>query len=256
MKLSIIVPIYNIAGYLKPCLDSIAEQTFKDFEVLMIDDGSTDGSQDIVDEFAKKDSRFIAVHKKNEGVAIARNTGIEMAKGAYIGFVDSDDILHPERYEKAVKVLDENPDIDIVQSNWVDYGDEKIHPSVFDKEGVFVMPHLPKNFYNIWSKVIRRGLFKNVRFYNFGYQGEDTAVSIKLYSKCKKVYCIEDVLYYRVVRQNSLQHSIDCKGKKNLFEVYRKLYFDLVSQNADKEILARVRKLINGAEQDIKKCKR
>ena len=255
MKLSVIIPIYNIAEYLRPCLDSVLAQTFEDYEVLMVDDGSTDESVAIVDEYAAKDKRFIAIHKKNEGVSIARNTGLSMAKGEYITFLDSDDILAPERFGKAVKVLDENPGIDIVQCNWADYGEEpKTHPFVFDQEGLVSLPNLPKNRYNVWSKVVRKYLFKRIRFYDFGYQGEDTAVSMKLYAKARKVYCLEDVLYYRVIRENSLQHSINCKGKKNLYEVYRKLYFDLVADGTDGQILAFVRSLIVGAKRKKKKC--
>lgn len=259
MKLSIIIPVYNVAKYIKPCLDSVMNQTLNSFEALLIDDGSDDGSQDIIDEYAEKDKRFVVIHKKHEGVSIARNIGLSKSKGKYIGFLDADDVLHPQRYEKAVKVLDEHPEISIVHCNWADCDESineiKVRTDRYDKEGVIELPNLPKNFYSVVMKVTRKELFRTVRFYNFGYQGEDTAVSFKLYTKAKKVYCLEDVLYYRVVHNDSLQHSMDCKGKKNLFDVYKKLYIDLVSQGADKEILARVRKLVNNADKGVKKCR-
>jgi glycosyltransferase involved in cell wall biosynthesis len=91
--ISIIVPVYNTEKYLRRCLDSIVAQTFKDYECIIVDDGSTDGSAAICDEYEKKDSRFKVLHKENEGVSAARNVGIEYAEGEFITFVDSDDYL-------------------------------------------------------------------------------------------------------------------------------------------------------------------
>ena len=89
--ISIIVPVYNVEDYIRPCLDSILAQTYTNFEAILVDDGSKDGSGSVCDEYAEKDSRFIVVHKENGGVSSARNKGLEIAKGEYIAFVDSDD---------------------------------------------------------------------------------------------------------------------------------------------------------------------
>lgn len=86
MKISIVIPIYNTKEYLRECFDSIINQTYKNLEIILIDDGSTDGSSEICDNYAQKDSRIVVVHKKNEGVAVARNTGIGIATGDYIAF--------------------------------------------------------------------------------------------------------------------------------------------------------------------------
>ncbi len=90
-KISIIVPVYNVEKYLKECIESILSQTYKNIEIILIDDGSTDNSGKICDEYLKKDSRVKVIHKENGGLSDARNTGIEIASGKYIGFVDSDD---------------------------------------------------------------------------------------------------------------------------------------------------------------------
>lgn len=102
-ELSIIVPVYKVEAYLPKCIDSILAQTFTDFELILIDDGSPDRCGEICDAYAAKDSRIIVVHQKNQGVSAARNGGLDLAKGTYIGFVDADDIIHPCMYETLLR---------------------------------------------------------------------------------------------------------------------------------------------------------
>ena len=94
--ISVIVPAYNIASWLSRCLDSILAQTHKNLEIIVIDDGSTDGTSQIIDEYVKKDSRIVAIHQKNTGLVAVRNIGIEIAQGDWIGFVDGDDAIDPD----------------------------------------------------------------------------------------------------------------------------------------------------------------
>ena len=98
-KVSVVVPVYNVDTFLHKCLDSIAEQTLRDIEIVCIDDGSTDNCPQILDEYARKDPRFIVIHKKNEGYGKAMNVGIDRAHGKYIGIVESDDYILPEMYQ-------------------------------------------------------------------------------------------------------------------------------------------------------------
>lgn len=98
-KVSIVVPIYNVEAYLSRCLDSILSQTLQDIEVIAVNDGSTDASGEILDQYASKDTRIIVIHKKNGGVSAARNDGIQLVKGEYIGFVDPDDWIDHDMYE-------------------------------------------------------------------------------------------------------------------------------------------------------------
>ena len=107
-KLSIIVPIYNVAPYLISCIDSILCQTFKDYELILVDDGSTDGSEKICDLYSQKDNRIRVIHQRNKGLSGARNTGIEMAIGKYIAFVDSDDYIHPLMYQTLISAIEKN----------------------------------------------------------------------------------------------------------------------------------------------------
>ena len=112
--ISIIIPVFNVAPYLRACLDSIVAQTYGDWEVICIDDGSTDSSGLILDEYSKADGRIVVVHQINAGVCRARNNGLRMARGEYITFVDSDDVLRESAYEKMMGLVAECPDVDMV----------------------------------------------------------------------------------------------------------------------------------------------
>ena len=98
-KVSVIIPVYKVEEYLERCVQSVLNQTLKDIEIVLVDDGSPDNCPKMCDEFAKKDSRIKVVHKNNEGLGKARNSGLEVATGEYVAFVDSDDYVHPEMYE-------------------------------------------------------------------------------------------------------------------------------------------------------------
>lgn len=105
--LSIIVPVYNARAYMKDTINDLLDQTYKDIEILLIDDGSTDGSSDICDKYAENDQRIVAIHQTNQGVSAARNTGIEKSTGDLLAFADSDDRLDPDMYELLIQAMDE-----------------------------------------------------------------------------------------------------------------------------------------------------
>ena len=124
MKVSIIIPVYNVLPYLQRCLDSVVAQTLKDVEIIIVDDGSTDGSSAFVDEYSRKDSRIKVVHKENGGLMSAWTTGVRLSHGEYIGFVDSDDYILPEMYDRLYSLASEY-DVDIVISNYLINGKDK-----------------------------------------------------------------------------------------------------------------------------------
>ena len=105
-KISVIIPVYRAEAYLRQCLDSVVDQTYKNLEIILIDDGSPDSCGAICDEYAARDERIVVVHKENEGVSIARNIGIDMSHGEWIAFADPDDWLEPDLYEKAIEAID------------------------------------------------------------------------------------------------------------------------------------------------------
>ena len=143
--LSIIIPVYNVESFLRVCIISILNQDYSDIEVLLIDDGSTDSSGSICDQFQKRDSRIQVYHTKNLGVGNARNLGIEKAKGEYITFVDSDDYVSPDIYKVNIGLLDSDNSIDIVQ---IPLAGKKNQRRIID----------------FWDKIFRRHILENLRF--------------------------------------------------------------------------------------------
>ena len=135
-KVSIIVPVYNVEKYLSKCIDSILAQTFKDFELILIDDGSPDDCGKIIDEYAGKDNRIVVVHQENAGVSAARNAGLKIARGTYIGFVDPDDYIDSEMYATMIsKIKETGADIACCAFDRISENDETIRNNNADFSG-------------------------------------------------------------------------------------------------------------------------
>ena len=170
-KLSIIIPVYNAEPYIKRCMDSVLCQTFSDFELIIVNDGSADDSARIADEYAGEDYRIIVIHQGNQGVSSARNTGLEIAAGEYIAFVDSDDEIKPNMYQA---LLDGSNNADVVMCGKVIMNTSLPQDSLYDLpihvEGVEnVRKGLLSKFYNssfyplvsCWGKLYRRKLLQD-----------------------------------------------------------------------------------------------
>lgn len=172
-KVSIIVPVYNVEAYLEMCVESLTAQTLKDIEIILVDDGSPDNSGKMCDELAKTDSRIIVIHKENGGLSSARNAGIDIAKGRYLGFVDSDDWVEPDMFEHLLK-LAEKYDADIVDCGMYKTSERKYctlntadEPRVLDRSGaldIFFRITNPGINYCVCDKIFKRELFDGQRF--------------------------------------------------------------------------------------------
>ncbi len=205
--LSIIVPIYNVEAYLPRCIDSILAQTYTDFELILVDDGSPDNCPSICDEYAEKDSRIIVIHKENGGLSSARNAGLDIAQGDYIGFVDSDDFIHPQMYERLMESLtDNNADISICNFERVNEAGNPIsdlYPLLTSSvsSGINILRDFKKSGYlNIQyivvvNKVFSRDLWNNIRF-PIGRIHEDEFVAHHLLGASKCVSSINEQFYY------------------------------------------------------------
>lgn len=202
-KLSIIVPGYNVEQYISDCLDSIVDQTFTDYEVILVDDGSPDKTGDIMDEYASKYEKFRVVHTLNGGLSVARNRGLAISTGEYIAFVDSDDILLPDSYELLVSSLDKNgADIAI---GGVERFDSKrkvrsflhknaIHDTIL---GTSIKEH-PELVYDttVWNKVYKKSLIMvNNLLFPEGVFYEDIAFTLEAHLLAKKVNIIDSIVY-------------------------------------------------------------
>ncbi len=215
MKLSIIVPVYNVEQYLQKCVDSILAQTFTDFECFLIDDGSTDSCPKMCDEYAEKDSRIKVIHTENGGASIARNVGLDLAIGDFIGFVDSDDFIQPDMYEELFSVQgDTGAEIVASQFTYIktDYSLGRHTSSDTSTYKVFDCKDIFENFSQrmlgfggvLWNKIYKRDLFENLRFLPELKRGEDHCMLMFLYHRCEKIALTDRCLYNYYSRPNSL----------------------------------------------------
>jgi glycosyltransferase involved in cell wall biosynthesis len=212
MKLSIIIPVYNVRQWLEETVNSVLNQTFRDFELILVDDGATDGSGELCDAFAVMDSRVRVIHQENAGVSAARNAGLDAARGAFIGWVDSDDIIEADMFQRLV-MLAESHNADIVQcqhdragtlnassrTNAVEVlgGPGFVRRMFTKRSGAYT------NQVSLCNKLFRRELFNDIRFPR-GQVYEDEMQTYKVCLKAEKIVETEDVLYHYVKRENSI----------------------------------------------------
>lgn len=221
-KISIIVPVYNAENYLRRCIDSILEQTYTNFELLLINDGSTDGSAKILEEVKESDSRIRIVHKKNEGVSATRNLGLKLATGDYITFIDSDDFVDKLYLDVLYKSLTEN-DADIASGNFASFNEERQAFLFFTTdETYFEKVYSPQEWldqennprHNLFLTVIftpfklyKRELWENIE-YPVGRVREDDAIIHKLYLRCQRISFVNSAIYFYSQHEDSLSKTV------------------------------------------------
>lgn len=215
--LSIIVPVYNVEQYLSRCIDSILGQTFQDFELILIDDGSSDRSGSICDEYANQDSRIKVIHKKNEGVSIARNKGLDIACGKYITFVDSDDELGTSMtLEENIMILKTHPEFDIVQ---YPIGNSQQIPQVYTQNRILEAIISKQITGYLWGKIYKTTLFSYIRLPKHIYFAEDTWCLIDLVDYVQNIYISDKGSYFYRMREGSAVNTFTPKQCLNLFQM-------------------------------------
>lgn len=219
MLFSVIVPVYNVEKYLNECLKSLEGQTFKDFELILVDDGSTDNSGEICDYYAGKDPKIRVIHNENMGVSLARNAGLAVAKGEYVCFVDSDDYLEADYLENFARAINEHHP-DLVCCNCYMGSDVHKYPYFEDKhfskdeirEKIypFVISNARYEYFppTFWGKAFKKELFaKNICKYKIKI-GEDTATIPPIVIKCSSMYLISKPLYhYRILEDSAINRK-------------------------------------------------
>lgn len=202
--LSIIMPVYNVLDYLNRSLQSILTQSFQDFELIIIDDGSTDGSMGLVGNYAHQDSRIRVFHQANAGVSAARNTALGLYEGRYLTFVDPDDFIAQDTYLENIRFLLANSDVDILQYPYCNYiddvQDKDIHhvgsQMIIGGQQIFSSWWSGSPLeYVIWNKIYRREMWNGVTF-NVGHISEDTGLAATFCQRASKVYISEKGMYY------------------------------------------------------------
>jgi len=217
-KISVIIPVYNVESYLRKCLDSVLNQTYKNLEILLINDGSTDNSGSICDEYGKKDSRIRVFHKENGGASSARNVGLRELTGDYIGFVDSDDWLEPQMYEVLYKALIDNnvhlSNVSFTRNAVPEKRVGDIPSGMLTSEQMLL--YAIRNFHYagfgrvIWNKLFKADMIvkSKVIFDESIEIAEDLKILAELYLafECTGVF-VDKILYHHLHIQNSLMHS-------------------------------------------------
>lgn len=209
--LSIIIPIYNAGNYLNKCLDKIINQTYKNIEIILVNDGSTDDSKAICEEYSLRDSRIVLINKKNAGPAVARKEGYKISTGSYITFIDSDDLISFDAYSLLIQSIYDN-NYDILEFGYTtlsNNGDiiskyipkNKTIIGKFQCSEFFAQKKYVRNY--LWNKIFRRELFNNIDFTEL-YMGEDTCILTQVYYNARRVGSISLNGYYHIVNNESL----------------------------------------------------
>ncbi|WP_394218344.1 glycosyltransferase family 2 protein [Halobacillus trueperi] len=234
-EISVIVPIYNVKRYLDACINSILNQTFSNIEIILVNDGSTDGSDEICDNYKNVDNRVKVVHKKNEGVSSARNRGVDESNGKYIGFIDPDDTIEENMYELLIKSIIKN-NADVVLCPYI------IHNEIFnttlistvyeencgvvDRQGIDrdILPSiLDGKYYSLLSccnKLYKREVLMNMPFDENRNHGEDARLNILLLKQISKLVFIKQPLYNYFIRQRS-----------SLTQIFMENFYDYLLDN-------------------------
>lgn len=221
--ISIIVPIYNVDNYLEKCIDSILNQALEEFELVLVNDGSTDNSGAICDKYSNKDERVKVIHKKNGGVSSARNVGIKNANGDYIGFVDPDDYIDKYMYKTLYELCEKsNSDIGIcklgrqIDGEIINKADDKV---ILELDNVEAMRELFKGKlyrFSLCNKIFKRECFKDIRFPE-GRIHEDLSTTYRLFSNSNKSIYTSYIGYIYVKRENSILTSTYSKKRLQAF---------------------------------------
>ena len=222
-KISIIVPVYNVEKYLRKCLDSILAQTFSDFELFLVDDGSTDRSGEICDQYAQSDPRIRVIHQENAGQAVARNRALDVMQGEYVAFVDSDDFIHPQMMEVLLKHAERtnatisvcgyaSADAETVQR----YEEESFDPDVYSGKDFLrkcLLNNEDKKCWVLCDKLFHKSCFAQIRM-PAGRVYEDNAVIYQILYEADLVADCDHMLYFHTENPSSTTHA--AFGKKNM----------------------------------------
>ena len=245
--LTVVIPVYNVEKYLKRCVESVLVQEWHNYDILLVDDGSTDSSSQICDDYVKAYDFISVIHKENGGLSEARNTGISHAKGDYVYFPDSDDWLEPQTFKELAEVL-ESREFDIISFNREFVKGEEdvivsdsVETQVFDGKDAFVQ--MLKHSYITGfanDKIYRKSLFvdHDILFPKGKYY-EDLGTNYKLFLSAKKVYATNQKYYhYLIDNPDSITQSWNEKKFRDMFEFYKEVFYsDFVRSQLNQEEL-------------------
>ena len=245
---SIIVPVYKVEKFLPKCIESVLNQTYTDFELILVDDGSPDKSPEICDKYAELDKRVVVIHQTNEGVSAARNAGLENAKGAYIGFVDPDDWIAPKMYEQMIFAM-EGSNADLAICGY-DYYDEDYHVDeqrrykvrsnevVDQREIMNRFSDMPPSIrHGVCNKLFKNNLLHTQRFINGLHSSEDVYFLNEYVQKIQSTVIVHHPYYKNLVRQGSATHGgLSIQSLAESFVAHEQMYKDAVGKYPDLKV--------------------
>ena len=238
--ISIIIPIYNVEKYLSKCIESLVGQTYKDIEIILINDGSPDHCLSICEQYSKKDNRIIVIDQENKGVSAARNAGLKMAKGEYIGFVDPDDWIAPEMYESMHSAMKEtNADLCICGYDYYDeHGkvDEnrryntKENETITQKDVIYRFSDMPPTIrHGVVNKLFKNELLNGQMFKEGLHSSEDVFFLNEYVQKIQNAVVVHQPYYKNLVRQGSATHGgLSINSLADSFEAHERMYLDSI----------------------------
>lgn len=244
MLISIIVPVFNIETYVSECIESILNQTYQNLQIILVDDGSTDQSGNICDKYALSDSRIEVIHQCNKGPVSARKSGLDKARGSYIGFVDGDDYIEPDMYEMLIQDI-ERSRADFVHSGYWEGNVKKI---IFSNEIINLRNNRTAFFEKIvlenfitpsnWSKLFSAELIKKAysRLEDDCVLGEDLLALCICILECRKISVVDGCYYHYRVREGSLSHKNDIRDLKRVYKLCENLCNILCSYGLYKDL--------------------
>lgn len=258
--ISVIIPIYNTKDELPKCLNSICNQTYGDLEIICVDDGSTDGSAKIVDEFGKRDQRAKIVHKENGGESSARNTGLKIATGEYIAFCDCDDWIDQDMYETLARELDQE-NLDMVAAGWYKEtgsqsreikNDLPVSSRAFDRDELLKYLYMRdsyRGFAYMWNKLYRRELLKDKQgnwmlFREDLRLGGDVLYLAEAALKVKRGKYVDRAFYHYNQRSESGCHTKDVHRLRDWLRAYELVLQRFEEEHVDEEIMNYVKRFL------------
>ena len=247
--ISVIVPIYNVEKYLARCVDSILSQTYGNLEIILVDDGSTDKSGIIADEYEKKDNRVRVIHKQNGGLSDARNCGIDAARGEYFGFVDSDDYIASDMYETLYEIMIRyGAKISVCDKFDVIEGVDRVYEDTAEaeefctdaEEAMKIVLDGKRNYAYAWNKLYKREVFDGIR-YPKGKFIEDAFIILELFDAAERVAFTTAKKYYYLCRPNSIMTLSFSPKHLDCIEAHEKNYRYVCEKHPALEKNARMR---------------
>lgn len=265
-EISVIVPVYQVEKYLTRCIESILAQSYADFELILVDDGSLDSSGDICERYAVSDGRIRVIHKENGGLSSARNTGLDSAIGKYVTFIDSDDVIHPQYLEVLHNACEQNTaDISIARLTRFQKNEEieefqeitnvntLVEDSTYALNCFFDKEKNVSNYVSACCKVFKRHLFQNIRFPE-GRLFEDEFTTYKLYFAAHTVVDLEAVLYFYFINDESITRNLTLQKRFDEYDAqWERLEF--LKRHGLKELYQKaVLEFLRSAQWDVIAC--